>query len=235
MVLFSPFPRPPSFSPPESIAPFLESDEEYFTWEGSPPRLGPGHKDWCRERGHDEGCHGLTLPESSGPSNEHKMMQTLPLGPLRARDMKGEEPYAKAERVLLDDVRVSIDELVQIIQTYRAKSRIGRVMTSSLFKKRQEEAEAVTNMAISRLQVRGNESRAVKGIGSRSAVCAASRGFGLPTVPKTTRVSRRSLLVVGKNGYRSCSSIDGTGQAHSFPPPSHTPRQPCWSIVPWYS
>lgn len=79
-------------------------------------------------------------------------MPNSPLYPLPVDD-QGEGIHAAAERVLLDDVRESIDDLVQIIQTYKAKNRFSKVMTSSLFRKRQEEAEAVINMAMSRLQV----------------------------------------------------------------------------------
>lgn len=67
---------------------------------------------------------------------------------------QGCEPCDEAERALLEDVRESIDELVQVVKTYQTKSKFARVMTSSLFKKRLEEAEAVINMAIIRLQVR---------------------------------------------------------------------------------
>lgn len=53
----------------------------------------------------------------------------------------------------MEDVRESIDDLVQLIQTYKSKKMLSKVMVSSLFKRRQEEAEAVINMAITRLQV----------------------------------------------------------------------------------
>lgn len=74
--------------------------------------------------------------------------------------------YADAESVLLDDVRESIEDLVQIIQTYKAKNKFSKVMMSTLFRKRQEEAEAVINMAISRLQV--SETRRIARFHARS-------------------------------------------------------------------
>lgn len=56
--------------------------------------------------------------------------------------------------MLLEDVRLAIDDLVQIIQTYKAKNKFAKVVMSTLFKKRQGEAEALVNMAMTRLQVR---------------------------------------------------------------------------------
>lgn len=42
---------------------------------------------------------------------------------------------------------------MQIIQSYRSKNMLSRVFVSSLFKKRQEEAEDGINACIQRLQV----------------------------------------------------------------------------------
>lgn len=53
---------------------------------------------------------------------------------------------------MLEDVRDSMEELVGVIKTYN-KSRLSQVIMSSLFKTRQEEAEAVITMTIARLQV----------------------------------------------------------------------------------
>ena len=58
-----------------------------------------------------------------------------------------------AEQYLLEDVYDSVSDLVDIMQTYNTKSKISRLFMSTLFKRRQEEAEAVINRAISRLQV----------------------------------------------------------------------------------
>lgn len=59
----------------------------------------------------------------------------------------------EAARVLLDDVQDSIQDMVQIMQSYRSKNMLSRVFVSSLFKKRQEEAEEGINACIQRLQV----------------------------------------------------------------------------------
>ena len=42
------------------------------------------------------------------------------------------------------------------ITTYQSKGRLSQVMMSTMFKRRQNEAEAVVEAAISRLQVRVN-------------------------------------------------------------------------------
>ena len=77
-------------------------------------------------------------------------MDALSFSPGRTQ---GDRSYAESERVLLEEVRESIEDLVQIMKTYKSKNKVSKVMMSTLFKKRQEEAEAVINMAIGRLQV----------------------------------------------------------------------------------
>lgn len=46
-----------------------------------------------------------------------------------------------------------MEDLVQILQAYKSKDMLEGVVSSAIFKKRQEEAEAVICMATSRLQV----------------------------------------------------------------------------------
>lgn len=70
------------------------------------------------------------------------------------RGQSGEE-HTEAERILLDDVHDAVVDLIQLIQTYQSKNKICKIMASSLFQQRQAEAEAVINMAMSRLQVSG--------------------------------------------------------------------------------
>lgn len=59
-----------------------------------------------------------------------------------------------ATEFLLNDVRESVGDLVQFIHMYRGMNRVAKITMSSLYKRRQEEAEAVINTAITRLQVR---------------------------------------------------------------------------------
>lgn len=44
-------------------------------------------------------------------------------------------------------------DLVQLMRAYRSRNRVLKVFTSSLFQRRQEEAETAINSAILRLQV----------------------------------------------------------------------------------
>ena len=78
-----------------------------------------------------------------------------------------------AEQYLLEDVYDSVSDLVGVMQTYNAKGNISRLFVSTLFKRRQEEAEAVLNRAISRSQVSSmnrwrialhNQSRSRRGV-----------------------------------------------------------------------
>eukprot|EP00904_Undaria_pinnatifida_P011787 jgi/Undpi1/7739/HiC_scaffold_23.g10212.m1 len=57
-----------------------------------------------------------------------------------------------AHCVLVEDVRDSVADLVPIIKTYQSKGRLSQIMMSTLFKRRQEEAEAVIEAAVARLQ-----------------------------------------------------------------------------------
>lgn len=70
---------------------------------------------------------------------------------------KAEGRDGDATRVLLEDVHDSIADMVQIIQSYRSKNMVSRVFVSSLFKKRQEEAEESINACLQRLQVHEHE------------------------------------------------------------------------------
>lgn len=81
------------------------------------------------------------------------VVQFLPRSPHKhsPRGQSG-EASGEAERVLLEDVRESINDLVQLMITYRSKNKLSKVVTSSLCKRRQEEAEAAIDMALSRLQ-----------------------------------------------------------------------------------
>lgn len=80
---------------------------------------------------------------------------------------QGGQLLDEADRVLLEEVRESIDDLVQLIHIYRRKNRMVRVMTSTLFRRRQEELEAGINLAVNRLQARDQNVLGVGGYGDR--------------------------------------------------------------------
>ena len=58
-----------------------------------------------------------------------------------------------AEAFLLEEVRISVNDLLQIMQAYRSKNKLSRILVSSLFKRRQEEAETAIDKALSRLEL----------------------------------------------------------------------------------
>lgn len=62
----------------------------------------------------------------------------------------------RAAEQMLEDVHSAISGLVELLQTYKNKNKLERVLVSSLFKKREEEAEAVLSTYINRLQVSQN-------------------------------------------------------------------------------
>lgn len=54
---------------------------------------------------------------------------------------------------MLDDVHDAVRDLVELMETYKVRNRFSQVLTASLFKRRQQEAEALIDQSISRLQV----------------------------------------------------------------------------------
>lgn len=67
---------------------------------------------------------------------------------------QGGEAVGEAEKLLIEDVHASVNDLVQLMQAWKSKNMISKVFTSSLCKRRQEEAEAAISDAVTRLQVR---------------------------------------------------------------------------------
>lgn len=53
---------------------------------------------------------------------------------------------------MIEDVHTAIFDMVELIKTYQSKNRLLRLFLSTLFKRRQEELEAVVDQAIMRLQ-----------------------------------------------------------------------------------
>lgn len=54
---------------------------------------------------------------------------------------------------MIEDVREAIADLVDLMKTYQSKKKLSQVLTSSVFKRRLNEAEAVVAQAIPLLQV----------------------------------------------------------------------------------
>lgn len=77
----------------------------------------------------------------------------LPAALLRMKDGSSKEPSQVA---LIADVRDAVGNLVEVIQTYHNSKKISQVMTSTLFKRRQGEAETVIKEALFHLQVSAN-------------------------------------------------------------------------------
>ena len=68
-------------------------------------------------------------------------------------ETQGGDTRSEVECILLEDVHDAVDHLVDLIKTYHSKNQLAQVMTSSLFQRRQEEAEAVIDSAVAQLQV----------------------------------------------------------------------------------
>ena len=53
----------------------------------------------------------------------------------------------------MEEVHDAVSDLVELIKTYQNKSRLGQVLTSTLFQRRQDELNAVLDRAICGLHV----------------------------------------------------------------------------------
>lgn len=71
---------------------------------------------------------------------------------------QGGDTTEKAERAMMEDVHDAVFDLVQLIKTYQSKNTLAQVITSTLFRKRQDEMGAVVDRAILGLQVSGIKS-----------------------------------------------------------------------------
>ena len=89
---------------------------------------------------------------------------------------QGGDTTGETARVLIEDVHDAIFDLVELIKTFQSKNKLSKVFLSTLFKRRQEELDAVVDRAIMRLQVRGlspfsllilrRQARSVRGTGA---------------------------------------------------------------------
>ncbi|CAB1116130.1 unnamed protein product [Ectocarpus sp. CCAP 1310/34] len=66
---------------------------------------------------------------------------------------KGGDTSTEEERVLMEEVHDAVSDLVELIKTFQNKSKLGRVLTSTLFKRRQDELNAVIDRAVWGLHV----------------------------------------------------------------------------------
>lgn len=67
--------------------------------------------------------------------------------------VQGGDTIGEVARGMIEDVHGAIFDLVQLIKTYQSKNMLSRLFMSTLFKRRQEELNAVVDQAIMRLQV----------------------------------------------------------------------------------
>ncbi|CAM9729911.1 unnamed protein product, partial [Ectocarpus fasciculatus] len=66
---------------------------------------------------------------------------------------KGGDTIGAVAHGMIEDVHGAVFDLVQLITTYQSKNKLSRVFMSTLFKRRQEELDAVVDQAIMRLQL----------------------------------------------------------------------------------
>lgn len=69
--------------------------------------------------------------------------------------LQGGDTMKEVSHALIEDVHDAIFDLVELIKTYQSKNKLSKLFMSTLFKRRQEELDAVVNQAVMRLQVSG--------------------------------------------------------------------------------
>lgn len=67
--------------------------------------------------------------------------------------LQGGDTIGEVARGMIEDVHEAIFDLVELIKTFQSKNRLSRLLMSTLFRRRQQELDAVVNQAIMRLQV----------------------------------------------------------------------------------
>ncbi|CAN0166390.1 unnamed protein product, partial [Scytosiphon promiscuus] len=66
---------------------------------------------------------------------------------------RGGDTMGEAARVLIEEVQEAIVDLVDLIRTFQSKNKLSKAFMSTLFKRRQDELDAVVDRAILRLQL----------------------------------------------------------------------------------
>ncbi|CAM9829016.1 unnamed protein product [Ectocarpus sp. 8 AP-2014] len=69
------------------------------------------------------------------------------------RAAKGGDTNGEAARALMEGVHDAVCDLVELIKTYQSNNRLSKVLMSTLFKRRQDELDAVVDRAILRLHL----------------------------------------------------------------------------------
>ena len=72
---------------------------------------------------------------------------------------QGGDTQGETERAMMRDVHEAIFDLVELTKTYQSKNKLSQLLTSTLFKHRQDEMGAVVDRAISFMQVSGSLER----------------------------------------------------------------------------
>ncbi|CBN75056.1 Transmembrane receptor kinase [Ectocarpus siliculosus] len=93
--------------------------------------------------------------DSSGGDSRLRQCRSIVMVLNRADKVagNGENTTGKVARMLIDDVHEAIFDLVELIKTYQSKNKLSKVLMSTLFKRRQDELDAVVDRAIVRLQL----------------------------------------------------------------------------------
>ncbi|CAM9360961.1 unnamed protein product [Scytosiphon promiscuus] len=130
---------------------------------------------------------------------------------------KGGETAGYAERVMIEDVHDAVFDLVELIKTYQSKSKLSKVLMSTLFKRRQEELDAVVDRAIVRLQLSlqvqvGQDVSAVKeGIDVYKGSIARAKSEALAEARSARRQRKLEQIEIPEEEVAVSDELLGTG------------------------
>lgn len=69
--------------------------------------------------------------------------------------IQGGDTVGEVARDLIEEVHAAVFDLMELIRAFQSKNKLSKVFMSTLFKRRQEELDAVVDRAVMRLQVSG--------------------------------------------------------------------------------
>ncbi|CAN0411915.1 unnamed protein product, partial [Ectocarpus sp. 8 AP-2014] len=129
----------------------------------------------------------------------------------------GENTTGEVARMLIEDVHEAIFDLVELIKTYQSKNKLSKVLMSTLFKRRQDELDAVVDRAMVRLQLGlhmqvGQDVSAIKtGMDQYKGSIAKAQSKSLADARRTRRQRKLDQVEIPEGHLTITNEVLGKG------------------------
>ncbi|CAM9813426.1 unnamed protein product, partial [Ectocarpus sp. 6 AP-2014] len=129
----------------------------------------------------------------------------------------GENTTGEVTRMLIEDVHEAIFDLVELIKTYQSKNKLSKVLMSTLFKRRQDELDAVVDRAMVRLQLGlhmqvGQDVSAIKtGMDQYKGSIAEAQSESLADARRTRRQRKLDQVEIPEGHLTITNEVLGKG------------------------